>query len=597
MTMANSNGERISDGTTDFSGGVDSGRITTVKSQANPNGLARNQLAWLENGTVRGGGIRPRPGMKPLVQGAGWSGIFQGASMYEPIDGNPYIMLDVGGKTYQVRVDTDNSVVQVSNAATQNSATIDYHWFVQAERFRITQNGAQEPLVWDGTTLKRISGVGAVVAKLPTGTAMAYYNGRVAVASGGRQYVFGDIVGSGAGAPSSGTAPFGYTDAVLNMTEVGYATLTGSLILPTNAGNIRSFAVTSNINQPVSTGTLFIGTRKAIYAFNGGTARASWSTMEQPLQTVAQFGNGIVSDRSVVGYNGDFFFQTLEPGVRSFQMAVRYANQWGNTPISRNENRVLALSDRSMLRFSSGIEFNNRLYQTVLPFQTSVGVAHRGIMPLDFDLISSLEDKLNNSIFPAWEGMQEGLDFMQLLQGDFGGLQRAFTVVHSRVSNKIEVWELSLADRSDNGDNRISWYIETPSFDWRNPFMLKELETVELWIDRLYGSCEVEVFFRPDAWPCYVFWHAFKMCAARDCSEDPLLETPCIYPTQPYCQQDRATLMMPKPPAPCLVTNERPANLGYQFQIKIQVRGSMRIRGLLLHALPREKQPFKGLVC
>src|SRR5215207_3499704 len=46
---------RITDGSLDFSGGVDSGRVTTIASQANPNGVQRNQLVWAGNATMRGG--------------------------------------------------------------------------------------------------------------------------------------------------------------------------------------------------------------------------------------------------------------------------------------------------------------------------------------------------------------------------------------------------------------------------------------------------------------------------------------------------------------------------------------------------------------
>lgn len=579
---------RISDGSMDFSGGVDSGRVTTVQSPANPHGLKRSQLAWLENGTVRGGGISPRPGMKALVQNAKWSGLYQGGSIYEQVNGNPYLMLDIGGRVHQVRVDTDNSVHDVTGPLVR-SATIDQHWHCQGEEYLVFQDLSFEPLVWDGTTLTRISARGGVAPFLPTGSAMAYLNGRFAVASGGRQYMLGDIVN---GIPANGTSNILHANE--NITVVGG----GSLLVPTNAGNIRGFGIIPNINQPVSTGQLFIGTRKTIYAFNGGTSRATWAAQSNPaLQTVAQQGNGMVSDRSAVSYNSDLFFQTLEPGVRSLYMSVRYSQQWGNTPISRNENRVLALADRSLLRFASGVEFNNRLLQTTLPFATPVGVAHRGIVPLDFDLISSLEDKLSNTIVPAWEGMQEGLDFLQLFQADFGGLQRAFAVVHSRVSNQIELWELSLGDLRDNGDNRISWYFESPSFDFRNPFQLKELESAELWLDRLFGKVEADVWFRPDQHSCWYFWHHFEDCAARSCAEDPLNELPCVYPTQNYCSQERPAQSLPKPPVFCNTATGRPISIGYQFQVKIQFKGSCRFRGLILHALPREAAPFDSLTC
>ena len=47
----------VVDGSMDFSGGVNSDAVTTLASGLNPNGLKRNQLAWLYNGTVRGAGF------------------------------------------------------------------------------------------------------------------------------------------------------------------------------------------------------------------------------------------------------------------------------------------------------------------------------------------------------------------------------------------------------------------------------------------------------------------------------------------------------------------------------------------------------------
>ena len=64
------NGVTKADGSYDWSGGVDSVRATTIQSQANPTGLARNQLAWLDNATVRDAGITPRGGYIELGQSA-----------------------------------------------------------------------------------------------------------------------------------------------------------------------------------------------------------------------------------------------------------------------------------------------------------------------------------------------------------------------------------------------------------------------------------------------------------------------------------------------------------------------------------------------
>ena len=44
------------DGSFSWDGGVDSSLVTTLKTALNTGGLGRNQLAWLNNATVRGGG-------------------------------------------------------------------------------------------------------------------------------------------------------------------------------------------------------------------------------------------------------------------------------------------------------------------------------------------------------------------------------------------------------------------------------------------------------------------------------------------------------------------------------------------------------------
>lgn len=608
--MANGNGNtiRITDGSLSFEGGIDSGRTPTIASESYPNGLKRNQLAWCTNGTMRGGGCRQRTGWKPLVTGQSWSGLYQGGFLYEPEVGFPYLMLDIGGRTYQVRVDTDNSVVDVtaSGGADPNPSTQPKHWLAQGEQFLVIQDSVSEPLVWDGTTLARISAVGnPAVPKLPTGTVMDYYMGRMWVASagvgasgGGRAYLAGDIVGTNNTAASTGTAPYQFRDAILNVDENSYLSGGGVFVVPTNAGNIRAINHTANLDSALGEGQLLVFTRKSIYSVNVTPDRSQWQVLTEPLQRVAQQNFGTTSDRSVVPVNGDLFMQSSPNGdVRSFIMGLRYFQQWGNLPISRNMNRVLQFNDRELLQYGSGIEFDNRLLQTVLPFETAVGVAHKGIMALDFDLISSFEEKLP----PAWEGMYEGLDFLQLFSGDFGGLQRAFAVVLSRETGQIEVWEMTTQDRFDSqagvSGDRVTWYLESPAYTWGNPFGLKQLETLELWIDKILGTVEFEAYYKPDSWPCWIPWHAWTECAAKSCEEDE--DAVVCYPgtIQQYCESFVATRMLAKPPVHCIKPMERPSNKAFQFQIRLIIKGWCRVRGMLLHALPVRDKPFENIVC
>jgi len=585
---------RLVDGQMEWSGGVDSGRPPTIASEHVPNGLKTNQLAFLINGTCRGGGITTRAGQFPLVTGAPWSGLYQGAWLYEPPFALPYIIMAVGGRIYRVNVDTDNSVVDLSAVFGKTLPPLEplYH-FCQGEEFLVIQAGdlSTNPLFYqnNGTVAESLTqSAGFLGQEIPPATAMDYYMGRLWYAIG-RTYIAGDIVGGAAG-----TAPFDNRDAILHTTENPIAAAGDGFTVPSQAGNIRMLAHTAELDTALGQGRLLIGTPKAIYRCNVPVSRDDWTATtanKQPLQTVAQIRFGPVGDRSNVVQNGDIFYQTLEPAVRSLALATRFFQQWANTPISRNENRVLKFNDRALLRYASGIEFDNRLLQTALPFQTPVGVAHRGILPLDFDLISSLEEKLP----PAWEGMLEGLDVLQMLDGDFGGLERAFAICVSRKTGEIQIWEMSTGQRFDFADRRITTVIETPAYTWGNPFQLKELDTLELWVDRLIGDVDFKVYYRPDQYPCYLDYHAWKECSAIDCTQD--ADDPCTYPTEDFCESFKATMRLPKAPASCIKSSGRPSNKGYQFQFKIVIKGFCRVRGLLAYALELDQAPYEGIIC
>lgn len=582
---------RITDGQLNWAGGVDSGRVPTIASEIYPEGLGRNQLAWLTNGTVRGGGITPRYGWKKIVEGAPWSGIFQGAAMYEPDFANPYIMLCIGGRTYLVRTDLNNQVQDITDASTLMPPAQDQFFFCQGEQFMVIQAGdfLTNPLFWDGQHLTRSAGLTGTPREIPAAGPMDYYAGRLWYAQG-RKYTAGDIVGG-----PSGRLMYNFRDSILRVTENPLAIGGDGFSVPTNAGNIRALKHTANLDTALGQGPLYVFTRRAIYASQPPVTRALWIAANAdtpPIQTVAQLRYGTYGDRSVVSENGDLFYQSTD-GIRSLFIAIRYFQQWGNTPISRNENRVINYNDRALMRFASGIDFDNRLLQTALPVQTPVGVVFQGIIPLDFDLISSFGKKDP----PAWEGMLEGLDVLQLVEGDFGGLQRAFAIVVSRKTGEIEVWELTASERFENGDNRNTMVIDFPAFTWNNLTELKRLQSAELWIDRLFGTVEFKAYYRPDQNPCWFLWHAWKECASRSPCED-LGGGPCLdYPTQQYCEQFRPSIVLPEPTPFQDMTIFRPTTWGYQFQVRLVIHGWCRIRGLLVHALEQEVPPFEGMNC
>lgn len=426
--------------------------------------------------------------------------------------------------------------------------------------------------------------------ELPAAGPMDYYMGRIWEASG-RQYLAGDIVRG-----PSGTTQYELTDSILKITENLYLTSGGVFTVPTNAGNIRAMSHPANLDTALGEGQLLPFTRRNIYSVNVVPTRVEWVNLREPIQRVAQINFGTTSDRSVAAVNGDLFYQSVD-GVRSLQQAIRYFQQWGNVPISHEVQRATSQNNKALLRFGTGIEFDNRLLQSCLPFEVPVGVAHPGVLSLNFDLLNSIGEKLP----PAWEGLWQGLNILQLLKGDFGGRQRAFAFIWSDLNSRIELWELTTdapRDRiSDGTPARIEWSFETPAYTWGDPFALKELDTMELWVDRLIGTVEFTVEFRPGQYPCWLFWHHWAECSARDTCELPNPLMPCNYPEQPFLPQYRIPMVLPKPPASCNDNVKRPMNIDGQFQFRISIKGNCRVRGILVHALPRERAPYEGIVC
>lgn len=744
------NAERRITGQVTFEGGVDSNKITTVASQNYPDGIPPSMICWLNSGTVRGGGILPRFGWKPQVQQAGWSGLYQGQYMYEPDGGLPYLVLSIGGRIYRARVDSDNSVEDLSGVfGLTNPPDQPQSYFVQGEQFLIIQAGdlLTLPLFWDGTTLRRSLGAtrvvgftrapsftapavgafigvplvapgyqgtqnqvvsinganyiqvapsnfatvkniseagvgntvpagailfdslgvpvttvlvdfvvpaigasvnifvtvewtGAVpkdvvidgenwqitatghaapaanniflvnltdtpgnavpvaakllsVPELPAATAMDYYMGRIWYAVG-RTYAAGDIVKG-----PSGTIPYEKRDSILKITENPLAVSGDNFVVPTNAGNIRAITHTAELDENTGQGRLYIGTRRTWYRLEVPVTRDAWSDPafpdKQPRQIVVQRNFGPTSDRSVVAVNGDLWYQSVD-GIRSLELSIRNDQAWGNVPASNPERRAIVFNDRALLRYGSGIVFDSRLLMTGVPFAVEgIGTAHRGLIPLDFNRISAFEQKP-----PAWEGFVEGLDILQLAEGDFGGLQRGFVTSVSRVNGEIEIWEMTLSDIFDNQVNndgsRIARVIEFPALTWGDNFTLKQLETMELWYDQLRGTVDFELFLRPDNYPCWVPWHAWQVCAAKDCTEDAASDCNPAYPTQLYCAGYEPSVFMPKPPPFCVQVSKRPVDIGYQFQIRLVTRGWNRILGYRLHAIPLMKAPFQNMV-
>ncbi len=751
--MANSSEVTTYDGSQDFSGGIDSVKVPTIKSTENPNGLASNQLAWLSNATVRDGGITPRAGWNKILGMFPATSLFQRGYMYQPSNANPYQIFSISGKIYKVDVETLVITLLSTTPALSNPPTIERAFFCQGEQFLVIQPGDYTtlPLFWDGTILRRSDGdahnlglvdvagfvapalnhavnipvvtppgwagydgqrfgingdyttglyikvnhlwniglrnIGNTVPPLtavPAGTDLMHFNGTfaakflvpytipalnavdnawldrqyvgavndfvtikgnlmqvtsittgdapagsilavnlnmvagTAVASQaglisvpeigvggamdyvqgrlwyevGRIYLAGDIVGG-----PSGTAFYNKKDSILKTTENPLVLSGDGFTVPDNAGNIRALFHLGNINTTLGQSNLYIGTAKAIYQLDVPVTRTDWiaaGNSNQPQQTITQLSNGTVNDRSVTLVNGDAWYQTLEPSIASLNAQVRNFSQWGTISLSANENRILQFNNRALLHMASGIYFNSRLLQTSLPRQLPQGVVHDALIPLDFVPISSY----GASLTPNWEGSLSGLQILEVYLGNFGGRERAFAAVVSNDAaspGQIQLWELTTGDRYDNGGNRIEWYAEFPSFTAGDLGQLKELVACEIGVDRLVGTVDFNLEYRPDFSSCYTPWARWQACSARNSTED--VNNPTTYPLVEYCAGYRQVMTIGVPPMKCQTQMDRPMSQGYSFQPKLTVKGFCRIRMIKLYFKEIARQLYSNPIC
>lgn len=582
---------RVADGQLSFTLGVDSSRVTTISGPNMPDGMPRNSVCWANNATMRGGGITQRTGNVPVVKIHDSTGLYQGGWMYEQTNGFPYLIVAISGQFFRVRLDTDNSVELMTTPAFPTGQR--YYHFAQGYEFLVVQAGDYTtlPLFFDGTAWRQSVGLFpglGTTAELPAAGPMCFYQARIWY-SYLYQYTAGDIVKG-----AFGTAPYDYRDSILKVTENPLALKGDGFAVPSQAGTIRALQFNADNDKALGEGTLFIFTQQQVHALDVPITRSEWiaaNSQSPAKQRPVQRKSGGVNDRCVVPVNSDLFYQTLDPSINSLFTALRYFSQWGNKPISNNIIRALAFNDRELMRYgASGIEFDNYLIQGILPEQRPQGVVSRGLAVLDFNPISTLQENTP----PAWDGLSEGLDVLQFFTGNFGGRQRAFAVVVSRVDGDIELWEITNNRRFDNVDTRVNWFVEFPAYTWGREFDLKQLDGGELWLDKVFGQVDLKIYYRVDANPCWQLWHVARFCTARTSCET--IENPVCYPEEPLRESGKFPVTLPVPPLPpCDFINARPMNLGHQFQVKVEITGWARIRGLILYATPRQKQAFEGL--
>lgn len=560
-------GRWLYDGFGALDGGIDSNKSTTVKSEIVPNGLDRNQVAYAVNCTMRGGNVTHRQCYAQRVltfpdtdtRDAFEEGIWQGATFYEST--NSSLVASINGHLYQIRVQQGFQVVDISIPDKLSPSTIPYAWFVQLGPFLVKQDGSSIPLIFNGTSTRQ-----AAKNEIKTGTVMAVAVGRIWYATAdGFSFRATDLAGN----TFTGKPEWRFLDSGLLETENTYLNEGGDFVVPPASGGIRAMITPAQIDTSLGQGPLQVFTEKGAFSVNAPFDRTTWKNLTYPIQTVSQFEYGALGDKSTTVVNGDIFYRALD-GIRSFQNARKDFHTWLNTPISKELEKILDGDNSAYLSFGSAITFRNRLLHTVWPRPTNQGFVHDGLVPLDFDLISSMRQRAP----VAWEGVLTGLSILQLVKGTFGGIERAFAFVLS-TAGKIELWEIiddGVADQPGTGPAvPISWSFESPSFDFQNSELLKRLMAAAIWIEDVQGEVTFTLQYRPDRYPCWIDWYSWTECApVEQCLTGPPRSCKTLHNYKP---QYRPKVKIGQPQDTCNPTIKGIFRDGYEFAFRLQVSG------------------------
>jgi hypothetical protein len=449
-----------------------------------------------------------------------------------------------------------------------NNPLATHVYFQQAENWLIVQDQQSAPYLYNGMVFRR-----AASDEVPVGGPMAYGKGRLWVARGS-EYYGGDLV---YGDPLYGR------NSVIRFTENTFLNEGGAFAV--SNGPITGLAFAANLDTSLGDGDLLVFTPTATYAFNAPVDRDVWKDLNYPIQRFALLNFGSFNHESIVPVNGDLFFRAQD-GIRSLIYARRDFTEWGNTPISRQVVRALAYDTEFYLTAASAVNFDNRMLMTIQPQKVNGrGVVHRGVVVMDFDLVSGMGRKLP----PAWEGVWTGVDILQMLTVRIQKQDRCFMFgLNQGDIGLYEVTKNGQFDFDGFDDSPIEWTIETRSLTFAEPANKKRLVSAEQWYDQVMGSIESKVYFKANEGECWQPWAEFKDCAKyRNCEPGEISCPPAVINCQEvkyYQPPARSRIALPQPPDKCDVQTGGFTRDGYEFQLRYVNTGRFRLKRVAMVA-------------
>jgi len=369
----------------------------------------------------------------------------------------------------------------------RNFSTSSIAYMVQADKWFVAQDGIGKAIIYDGKKARR-SNLETTRDKLeiPTGTMMAYGNGRIVVVVNERDIAFGDLYGSHL---DTQTDP---ADSIILFTERTFLSGGFDAAIPFQQGVATGIQFFPQLDTSTGNGQLLVFAERGAASFNTAIDRTLWQT--SAFQILALISTGCRGHRSIAPVNEDLWFRG-EDGYRAFRQARSDSWGWAHLPLSTNVSQFLDLDTGRLLKFASSLYFDNRVIGTTSPAWNNGRVFHGGMVAVDFNILSSFGTKYK----PTWEGHWTigtertsnlpDIKVSQVVTGLFNGVTRAFAFGLDTETGFNQLYELSFDDKDDfNG--QFPWEFVSRALDFKgggqggqsNPFTENELYDGDIWI-------------------------------------------------------------------------------------------------------------------
>lgn len=556
-----------------------------IDNGISPSLIQRNQIAFAVNCTTRFGWPQPRPGWRKIA--INWqsqedvetrfnAALFQTAGGYVSDDRSGSLISMHGGRVFRLRLDRGATFtgMEISIPGDLNPSNRDQAWSAQGENYWVIEDGQSKPFIYDGAGSRR-----AQEDEIPVGQIITYYMGRFWV-SRGREYLGGDIVFGPSGTPAKG-----FRDSILKFTEAKYLTEGGSFGVPSNFGNVTAMKPIGSINTALGQGEMIVYCENGVFATVIPQDRETWKNTTQLLQRVVQLDEGAFAQDNVASHNEDHYYRT-RGGYASLVYAIRNQGDPGNSLISNELGDILDSENEELFRFGSAVVFDKRLLATISQGNVQGrGVYHRALAVLDFDPNNSVRRKLP----PAWEGIWTGQNILKLVTVKHFGVRRCFAYVLNAMS-QIELWELTKDEKTDNdgtGNQRVAWAVDSRNMDYGSKFDRKQLESADVFYDRLSGTVDFTAKYRPDNYPCWIDWQTWQECAKTDwCASDIV---PCG--TLPNLkEQYRLKKQLLQPSEEFDPITKQMYRIGCEHQVRFEITGFCRLKQMRVNARDHQEQ-------